>query len=208
MEQIHLIFEYFQSQSTLYGLILLCLSAGIEYIFPPFPGDTVTIVGAILIPEAGWPIEGVFAAVMLGSTAGAVFNWWIGRWLGDYEHKETFIHRWLSREPQREKIETLKRRFSKHGSAYITANRFVPAFRSLFFIAAGMSNLRLRNVVFFSALSAALWNSMLLGVGYAVGYNLDRLVLLLDQYTAVVWSLLGAGVLAWVIWQVYQRWRD
>ena len=36
------------------GLAVLCLSACIEYLFPPFPGDTITVFGAFLVARRGW----------------------------------------------------------------------------------------------------------------------------------------------------------
>src|SRR5699024_9356965 len=135
------------------------LSAMIEYIIPPFPGDTVTVVGAVLIPAAGWPWWGVFAAVVVGSLAGASFNWWLGDWVSRTGDKKTWIHRFLQREAVRPRVDALLERFERHGSIYIVLNRFIPAFRAFFFLAAGMARLKLWKVLLFAALSAAMWNA-------------------------------------------------
>lgn len=208
MDTIQVIFEYLSGQAVWWGLLVLTASAMIEYVFPPFPGDTVTIVGAVLIPTADWPWWGVFAAVMAGSTVGAGFDWWIGHWVAENEHRDTWIHRFMKREGVAPKIDKLKRQFEKYGSVYIAANRFLPAFRSLFFVSAGLSRLPLGRVLFYAALSAGVWNAALLAAGYAVGYNIDALAELVQQYTSVVWVVLGAGVITWFVFKVIQRYRS
>ena len=186
---------------------MLTLSAMIEYVIPPFPGDTVTIVGAVLIPAAGWPLWGVFAAVMAGSTAGAALDWWLGVWLADHDGRDTWIHRWMRRESVEPRIEKLKEQFARHGTIYIVLNRFLPAFRSLFFVSAGLARLPLGKVLLFGALSAALWNAALLGVGYLVGYKLERLADIVSQYSTAVWMILGAFLVIWFVSRLLERYR-
>lgn len=207
MESVHAIFEYLSGQAVWWGLLLLTASAMIEYVFPPFPGDTVTIVGAVLIPTAGWPWYGVFAAVMIGSTIGAGFNWWVGDWVAENEHRDTWIHRFMKRESVQPRVVKLKRQFRKYGAIYIAANRFLPAFRSLFFLSAGLARLNLGKVLFYAALSAAVWNAALLGVGYLVGYKIDVLADLVRQYTNVVWIIVGVGLVTWFVFKLIRRYR-
>jgi membrane protein DedA with SNARE-associated domain len=77
---------------------------------------------------------------------------------------------------------------------YLAINRFVPAIRSVFFVAAGISNVPPWKVVVFGGLSAATWNGLILAVGYAIGDNWDRLLELYRKYT-VVGIVLAAVVL-------------
>jgi membrane-associated protein len=207
MDSLHVIFDYLSGQAIWWGLIVLTASAMIEYVMPPFPGDTVTIVGAVLIPTAGWPWWAVFAAVMIGSMLGSAIDWWVGHWVVENEHRDTWLHRFMRRESVAPKITKLKRQFQKYGTIYIAANRFVPAFRSFFFLTAGLARLPLGKVLFWAAVSAGVWNAALMGAGYAVGYNLDELASLVDQYTNVAWALLGAGVLCWFVFKLVQRYR-
>ena len=180
------------------GVGFLGLSAGIEYVFPPFPGDTVTIAGAVLTAQAGWPWWAVFGALTLGSVVGAWVNLGVGRWLAR-DDGDTWLHRWLARPHVAERRANLEERFRRHGSAYITLNRFLPAFRALFFVTAGMAGLPTARVLGFAALSAALWNGALMCAGAAVGYNLDALVGLAKQYSVVVWGALGVVALVWAV---------
>ncbi|MFB6372631.1 MAG: DedA family protein, partial [Bradymonadaceae bacterium] len=163
------IFDYLSGHAVWWGLMILALSAIIEYVVPPFPGDSITLVGAVLIPRAGWPVWGVFGAVMVGTVVGASFDWWVGRWLSSNDDGDTWLHRWIRRDRVADRVDQLRGQFEKWGSVYLMLNRFVPAFRAVFFVAAGLAELDWWKVVLFGGLSAALWNGAILGVGYAVG---------------------------------------
>jgi membrane protein DedA with SNARE-associated domain len=191
------IFDYLSGQAIWWGLLLLMLSAMIEYVVPPFPGDTVTVAGAVLIPTAGWPWWAVFGAVTLGSLIGAAIDWWAGNWVARNQERNTWIHRLLDREKIRPKVDKLIHQFEKHGSVYIAINRFVPAFRAVFFLAAGLARLVLWKVLLFAALSAALWNAALLALGYLVGYNIEELANWVQRYTHLVYVGLGVAILLW-----------
>jgi membrane protein DedA with SNARE-associated domain len=194
--------EWFAGIPAWAGVGCLGLSAGIEYVFPPFPGDTVTLAGAVLTAQAGWPWWAVFGALTLGSVAGAWANLGAGRWLAQADG-DTWLHRWLARPKVAQRRERLEERFRRHGSAYIALNRFLPAFRALFFVTAGMAGLPTARVLGFAALSAALWNGLIMCAGAAVGYNLDVLTALAKQYSVAVWCVLGAVALVWAV----RRWR-
>lgn len=195
---IEALFQWFAALPMWLGLLCLGASAGIEYVFPPFPGDAITLVGAMLVPIARWPVVAVFGALMAGSMLGAAINWRVGRWLVEAKRR-TWLHRWLDRPAVDARVARLKDRFERHGSVYICLNRFLPAFRAMFFIVSGMVNVPFWRVMCFGGLSAALWNAALLGAGYAVGYNLTALAELLKQYSVVVWGVIGVGLVLWGI---------
>lgn len=149
----------------------------------------------------------MFAAVIIGSLAGASVDWWVGNWVRRTRGADTWFHRFLARDTVAPRVDALLARFERWGSVYIALNRFIPAFRAFFFVAAGMAELKLWRVLFFAALSAAAWNAMLLSLGYLVGYQIDPLMDLVDRYTQVVWLLLGAGVAVWLGLKIWRRAR-
>jgi membrane protein DedA with SNARE-associated domain len=198
----HLIDVVARNHNTL-GLAILCLSACIEYLFPPFPGDTITVFGAFLVARRGWSGPLVFGAVTLGSAIGCMLDYAAGRWLGANEA------RWTSGRLRRYRpqIDALVERFSRHGGLYIAINRFIPSLRGLFFIAAGMARLRWWVVLAYGTLSALLWNALLLLLGVTVGESWDRLVSLFETYGLAFWCLVAIGVVAFVARRLARR-RD
>ena len=81
--------------------------------------------------------------------------------------------------------------FERHGALYLTINRFLPGIRAFFFVAAGMARLSIWRVAFWGGLSAILWNLLVIGAGYALGGNLERLQALFARYTTIAWVLIG-----------------
>jgi membrane protein DedA with SNARE-associated domain len=190
----HIIEVIARNHNTL-GLAILCLSACIEYLFPPFPGDTITVFGAFLVARRGWSGPAVFGAVTVGSAIGCMLDWAFGRWLGDTEERWT-RGRLARFRPQ---IDALVERFRRHGGLYIAINRFVPSLRGLFFIAAGMARLRWWVVLAYGTLSALLWNALLLLVGLTVGESWDRLVSLAPTYGLVFWSVAAVVAVTFIL---------
>ncbi len=200
METVQFVLDYAQGQGMWWGLLMLTVAAMVEYIFPPIPGDSVILAGAILIPTADWPWWAVFAAVMLGSMLGAAGDWWFGTLVAN--RRDEGPGQWLSRPKVKKRLDEIVEKFEKHGAKFLALNRFLPAFRALFFVAAGIARLPLREVLLWAAVSAAAWNALLLGVGWLVGYNLEALVRFVEQYT---YAVLGGLALVAIVWSIY-RW--
>ena len=188
--------SWLQSVDPALGYLLLALGATIEYVAPPFPGDTVVVLGAILIEVAGWSLPLVLLAATLGSVLGAALNLEAGRWLGRAD-RDTWLHRRLRGDTIAPRLAAVRARFERHGAAYVAINRFLPGVRSLIFVAAGLSDLPRLPVLAWAALSALLWNAGLVALGHLVGYNFERLLAWVQRYTTVAW--IGLGVVALVM---------
>jgi membrane protein DedA with SNARE-associated domain len=186
------------------GFALLLLSACIEYLFPPFPGDMITVFGAFLVARRGWSGPLVFGAVLLGSAIGCMADYAFGRWLGRTEERWT-RGRLRRFRPQ---IDHLVERFGRHGSLYLAINRFIPSLRGLFFVAAGMARLRWWAVLAFGTLSALLWNALLLGLGLTVGGSWDRLLGAFRAYGLVLWSAVALALVAVAVRWLWRRSRQ
>lgn len=186
---------------------LLAAAAFLEYVFPPFPGDTVTLAGAILVTGYGFSATRVMVAVVLGSLAGAALDFLIG----------TAVARAISRARAREGdprpawlrlgivqsalrgTDRVSQAFARHGEAYIAVNRFLPGIRAFLFVAAGMAGLRFGRVMLWATVSAVAWNLLLLGVGMALGSRLDAIETVFRDYGIAVWTLLAlVAVGAWI----------
>lgn len=191
---------FVSQQNNPLGWGVLALSACIEYVFPPFPGDTITLFGAFLITSHGWSFLAVFLAVLAGSGAGAMIDFWFGRWLKRQELSHPTKH------PEtRARFDRLVARFERHGEVYIVINRFLPAVRSLFFVAAGMAGMRPRWVLLWALVSAALWNLLLIALGTSAGANFEDLQRFFATYSRWTWIAIGLLLLAWMARVVVRR---
>lgn len=178
-----------------WALPLLAGAAAIEYIFPPFPGDTVTLAGAVLARLGDWNIALIFAALMTGNLVGAMADYLVGRKLLNPERLAA--RRGIANHT--DALERVLTGIRRYGPALLVINRFVPGIRALFFVAAGMARLRPAAVFFYAALSAALWTALLIAAGILVGDNLPLLEHLFSRYFQIAWVLVVAivGVLIW-----------
>lgn len=175
---------------------LLAGAAGLEYLFPPAPGDAFALAGVVLASQANAHPAWVYSALTAGSILGSVGVYALGRRLGPDPRS---VPRWLGGRTTQRLLYRALDRFENHGSLYLALNRFLPSLRAVFFLAAGMKRLSLHQVLLWGGLSAAAWNGLLLGAGLAVSANLNQLTSLLRNYSLVVWGLLLLGGIGWFI---------
>lgn len=189
--------------------LVLFVSAALEYVFPPFPGDTVTLFGAFLITARGWNAALVLISVTTGSLLGATIDYYIG--VGLAREGGSTPQSWIGRRwhEGRDKLGPLVERLRSRGASYIVINRFLPGIRAFFFVAAGMAGLSLRAVLFYATLSALLWNALIICIGAALGASWERLHTLFEAYTTAVWiALVVAFAVLSIRWWIRRRKTD
>ncbi|HEV7743285.1 MAG TPA: DedA family protein [Pseudolysinimonas sp.] len=170
----------------------------LETVFPPIPSEVV-------LPLAGYQgtlgklsLPLLFIASTAGSYAGALILYGLGRALG----LERSI-RGLARLPlvDRDDFERAAAWFDRHGKAAVFFGRLVPGVRSLISLPAGASHMSL---LLFSALTiagSAIWNTLLIGLGAALGTQYE----LVDRYSSVLNDVVYAAIAGCVILLVV-RW--
>jgi len=166
------------------ALLALAASAAVEYLFPPFPGDTVTLFGGFLVAARGWSLPAVFGAVAAGGLVGAWLDLAAGAWLQRRRARQPAS-------PRGAQLDRLVARFRRHGPWLILLNRFFPGIRALFFVAAGMAGMPRGPVLAWALLGGLLWNAAVVGLGVALGASWERLQGFVTSYTQVAWGLLA-----------------
>jgi membrane protein DedA with SNARE-associated domain len=183
-------------------LALLFCAAGIEYVFPPFPGDTITLLGAALVGAGGWPAAPVFAAITAGGLLGMAIDHRFGRFVAARDqHWRLRFSWWRKIGVQLDRTLPV---FARRPTAYLICNRFLPSIRALFFVAAGMVGLSLWRVLLFGGVSAVVWNAIIFALGAALGTNWQTLLGWVEAYNAFAWLALLA-VLALLFWRLRRR---
>ena len=178
--------------------LVLGLSAFVENVFPPIPGDTITAFGAFLVGTQRLHFFGVYLSTSLGSVAGFVFLFWIGSLLG----RRFFVERdfWFF------KVRDIKRAeewYLRFGYFLVLLNRFFPGIRSVIALAGGITGLRLLKVTLFALISASAWNLIWISLGYVLGRNWEtvreNLGHIMIRYNIVIFSLLGLVIVVLVV---------
>jgi len=181
---------------------VLFFATFIEYVFPPFPGDLLVVLGAwyAVQGQLSWPAA--FVAVTGGAVAGAWVDHRIGAALGRRLERRAARRSLLTDE----RIARFEASYRRWGGLLLVLNRFFPGVRAFVFLAAGASGIPLRKVLLLGGISAALWNAALLGMGALVAHNVDELVLFVDRYTQVAaLALAGVALVAAAVWVQRRR---
>ena len=188
------LFSFIIQNENILGYSILFISSVIEYVFPPFPGDTVTLFGAFLVAARGWNFFWVFSAATLGSVAGSSIDYMLGyrikRWREGKIDPENHISRKGSKLLTKERLDFIKEKIDSYGPAYIILNRFMPGIRAFFFLAAGLAEMNFLSVMFYNLISVILWNLGIIYIGILIGANWSRLLVIFKTYSQVVSALI------------------
>jgi membrane protein DedA with SNARE-associated domain len=126
---------------------------------------------------------------------GALVLYWLGRSLG-----EDRLKRWLDHIPlvDADDLDKADKWFERHANAAVLLGRCVPVVRSLISIPAGANLMPLPRFVAFTTLGSAVWNSLFVGAGYALGSRWEQV----DQYARwfdyAILALVVVSVGLWV----------
>jgi membrane-associated protein len=192
MEQlfIHLL----QTQALPIAVVVLFLGSIIEYVFPPFPGDTVFLFGAFLAGRDILPIWLVFLTGSLGSLVGSLGIYALGKTKGrDYFIKKDFPFF------SADKVRALENRFARWGGIIIAVNRFAPGFRPFFFVAAGIARMPLLTVTVYSLISITVWNVGIFYLGYRLGQQWEKMKHFVQVYSTVVFVFISAALILYIV---------
>jgi membrane protein DedA with SNARE-associated domain len=167
--------------------LVLFLGSLVEYVFPPFPGDSLVVLGAwyAVNGKISWPVA--FAATTAGAVLGAWIDYRIGGALG------AALERGAARRGliTLENVRKVEAGYARWGAWFLLANRFLPGVRAFLFVGAGAARLPLGKVLLWGGVSAAAWNALLLVVGALLVRNLEEFVRLLERYTTAAWVVMG-----------------
>jgi len=198
------LFSLFDTLPNFLLYFLLGLSAFVENIFPPIPGDTITAFGAFLVGARRLDFMGVYLSTTLGSLAGFMSLFWIGNLLG----RKFFIERDY-RLFSAENIIQAEKWFRKYGYFLILLNRFFPGIRSIISLAGGISKLGTVRVALLALISAGAWNLIWIAIGYSLGNNWEtvkeKMGTILFQYNLSFLALAAVAVLIFLLRIIRKR---
>jgi len=182
------------------GYIGIFLLMFLESTFFPFPSEIIMIPAGYLAYQGEMNLYAVVIVGIVGSLAGALFNYYIAmhfgrRFLLKYG-KYFFI--------KEETLDKLEAFFQKHGELSTFNGRLIPGIRQLISLPAGLARMNLWRFSLYSALGAGIWVVVLVALGYLLGSN----EALISQYlhTATLIALIGVGLIT-LFYVVRQRRR-
>ncbi len=182
--------------------LALFVSAFLENIVPPIPGDTVTLIGAYLVGRGGLNFWAVWFSTTLGSVAGFMSLFLMAYWL-----EERFLEKRLVRWVDQQKLARSQSWFRRYGYGVVLANRFLSGIRSVISISAGLVRLRPLPVLTLSTVSAAAWNFTLIYAGAYVGKSWEQIRTYIKFYNKLILIILAALAVFLLGWYLVRQMR-
>jgi membrane protein DedA with SNARE-associated domain len=160
-----------------YGLLLAFAAVLLEQLGPPLPSGPLLVVAGALATEgrvSAWSLAGVaWGASMLGKIALYV----VGR---RYGRQAMGALCRLAVTPN-SKIDKTDRRFERWGAALLIFAEFIPGVRTLAPSVAGAEKLSPTSFLLYSAVGAALWTALYLGIGLVFSEQIDEVVVHVER---------------------------
>jgi len=182
--------------------IALFFFSFIENVFPPSPSDFVVIVGGSLIGTGTIHFIPTLILTTIGSVLGFMTLFLIGSLLD-----KRVLHAGKIKFISLEGLDKVENWFNHYGYSIILANRFLPGTRSVISFFAGMSRLDIKKTIIYCALSAFIWNSLIIYLGFIFGHNVELVDKYLSTYSNIVLALTGLVLLIFIIRFFYRKKR-
>ena len=180
----------------------------IESSFIPFPSEVVIIPAAYMAAEEG---KMSYLLIILFGTVGALLgalvnyglSYFIGRPIVYKFANSRFGHICLIDESKVKKAESY---FDKRGNISTLIGRMIPAIRQLISIPAGLAKMNLVSFIIFTSLGAAIWNGILVLIGYLCHTQISKeeLISTISHYSHIIGIaaiIIVVGIIAFLIYQ-------
>jgi len=142
-----------------FGYLGVFLLIAAENIFPPIPSEVILLFGGFMTTYTALNIAGMTAAATLGSVAGAIVLYFVGK-IFNKNRLEKIISGRAGRilKLNNSDIEKADSWFDGRGDKTVFFCRFVPLIRSLISIPAGMSEMAMPRFLAYTSLGSLIWN--------------------------------------------------
>lgn len=141
----------------------------LENVFPPIPSELIMGIGGIRVAQGRMEWLPLLLAGTIGTTVGNLSWYFVGRLLG-FERLKPLVDRhgrWLTMEWR--DVEHLDRIFERYGQYAVFIFRFMPAFRTMISLPAGLFRMGLFRFLGWTFAGALIWNIILVAAGWVLG---------------------------------------
>lgn len=159
------------------------MGAAVENIVPPIPADTFVLFGAFLAAAGRASAWVIFLVTWIANVASA-----LGVYALALRHGTRIVNapfaRWIL---QPQQVEQIYRFYNRFGILALAFSRFLPAFRAVVPVFAGLSRMPWYRVLPPVALASGVWYGILVVLGTLAGQNWELVV---DTFSRVSRTLI------------------
>lgn len=178
----------------------------IESSFIPFPSEGVIPPAAYKAYHGDLNIFIVFLAATLGSLLGALFNYYLAKYLGKslvYKFADSKLGKVFLL--SKDKIEQAEEYFVKKGAMSTFIGRLIPGIRQLISIPAGLAGMPIMPFIYYTLLGSGLWNAFLCALGYYLAsiYTVEKMIEEVALRSKEIGIIIIAIVLVYFIYKYF-----
>jgi membrane protein DedA with SNARE-associated domain len=184
------------------GYIGVGLLVAIENIFPPIPSEVVLGLAGYTAARGDATMAGMLVAATIGSMVGAWTLYGFAAAVGPLRLRAIVIRygSWIGfGEADLDRAEQWFDRWSRYA---VLLCRCVPLIRSLISIPAGFRRMPLGVFTLLTLLGSLTWNTVLIGAGYLLGEQWERILDFIGPAQDLVVALMGLLVVAVIVRKV------
>ena len=175
------------------GVFLLMLA---ESTVLPVPSELVLPFAGYLISQGNFGLIETIIAALLGSIAGSVISYYIGKKIG----RAAIIHYGKKVFLKEKHLDLAHKWFERHGEKTIFVCRFIPAIRHVISIPAGVAEMNLKKFVVYTALGAFCWNAILIFAGISLQQNWNVIL----SFTEILDYIAIIAVIVFIVFFFYK----
>ncbi|HLA42504.1 MAG TPA: DedA family protein [Aggregatilineales bacterium] len=184
------------------GIALLMF---LECVFPPIPSEIILPFAGFLVAQGDIAFPGVLIASVIGSLAGALTLYFLGRWSSDHilrQFLQSYGHYLRTSEAEYDRV---LRVFDRYGEGIVFFGRLVPVIRSLVSIPAGANRMQVIRFVVLTSIGLVIWNTVLITAGILLGREWETAADIISRFQTVIviaLVLAVAGVVSFFIFRM------
>jgi membrane protein DedA with SNARE-associated domain len=169
---------------------------------PVVPSELVLIPAGFLVAQGEMSFFWVLIFAILGSLAGALFNYYLALHLGrkavdklvSKYGKFLFIHE--------KTLTKAEKYFEKHGAITTLIGRLLLGIRHFISLPAGFAKMDLAKFCFYTSLGAGIWSVVLIWLGYLFGTNMALIQQNLHIITLALILICGILIIGYIIFHL------
>jgi membrane protein DedA with SNARE-associated domain len=181
------------------GLAGVAFLVALESIVPPIPSEVVLLLTGSNVESGRFDLIPAILLSTVGSVVGALVLYGLGYWLSA-DRMERLIAR-LGRFVglKQKDVDRGFRWFERHGSLVVFFGRLIPLVRSVVSIPAGAERMNLVRFISLTALGSAIWNTVWIVAGNALGKGWERAQKWADLIQYVAIGLIALALVAIIV---------
>lgn len=178
------------------------LAIAAENLFPPIPSEIILPLAGFTASQGSFTLAEAIIWTTTGSVVGAFALYLVGALLGRDRFRRIWAKLPLVKLSDLDKTEAW---FAKHGKKTVFFGRFIPIFRSLISIPAGIE--RMPPLIFglLTLVGSLIWNTIFVMAGYTLGENWSSVEPYVGWFQNIVIVVVVVAVLWWVIHRVREN---